>query len=294
MLTPKTARAFCAEHVPDLVLATSDPPRLHAGFEKDAIELGAWIVRVPKDAASEAAMRRERRLLAALAGKTGARIPHVERVAPDGARRYFDAYKRIPGEKFTHAAFDALSPEKLARLSAELGQFLAELHAAIPVETARALGFVAPPWPLPAERILAALKPHRDEMPARINALIDLALERHATLPTPERPVFVHGDLGGHNFTVDHTSGALRGVFDFGDAGIASPQLDFQYLESYGDAFAQAVMRDYEARTGVEIDVAAVHLRHVVNIICHVAFAAEAPAPRHLAAKLAWLRPLSL
>ncbi len=294
MLTPKSARAFCAEHVPDLVSASVDPLRLHSGFEKDAIELGAWIVRVPKNAAAEAAMRRERRLLAALAGKIHARIPHVERVAPAGSPAYFDAYRRIPGEKFTHAAFDALSPEKLARLAGDLGRFLAELHAAIEVEMARELGFLAPPWPLPAARIRAALKPHRDAIPVATFALIDRALERHAALPAPERLVFVHGDLGGHNFTVDHTTGALRGVFDFGDAGIASPQLDFQYLEGYGDAFARAVVRDYEARAQVPIDVEAVHLRHVVNILCHVAFAAEDPVARQLAAKLAWLAPLSL
>ena len=60
------------------------------------------------------------------------------------------------------------------------------------------------------------------------------------------QPVLKHGDFGPSNILFDPASGCVRGILDFGSAGLGDPAYDFAgLLSSYGEGFVRRCARVY-------------------------------------------------
>jgi aminoglycoside phosphotransferase (APT) family kinase protein len=187
----------------------------------------------------------ENRLLAAIAGRISTRLPEPWRFATDHA---FVAYRRIDGDLLGTLAFDhTLSEAAWARVAADVGRFLAELHQAIDLETAIGLRLPPPEYPKFAPDLLGRTLP-------LMNSEEDRALVRHVhrllTEITPglASPTLIHGD----NLVIA-ADGSLLGVLDFRSALIADRHIDFRCLFGYGDIMEGAV-ESYNRESPVPVD----------------------------------------
>jgi aminoglycoside phosphotransferase (APT) family kinase protein len=206
------------------------------------------LVAIPEDAAGAARLFREGRLLELLAARVAVALP---RVRPTDDVVGWQIRTRVPGAQIggdgRERAF-AARPQGM-RAADELGRALAEIHGAVTVVAAAALGF-ATIHPLPD----AALLCNRldGKVPDQLVATTWRKLvERYAALEPPSSDVvLVHGDVWGGNLAVDLASGALNGLFDFDDAGLADRHTDFTYLPSFGLDFTERALSAYERFAG--------------------------------------------
>jgi len=157
---------------------------------------------------------RETRILRRLHGRLP--IPEVVVASDDPV---FLGTRKVAGEPLhdgTHAATD-------------LARFLGALHDPAILELAGDEGPAAEP-----QATTAAL---RARLPPLVRADQRALIARWCdwvdrTLASPREPVFVHGDLHGHNQI--WRSGRLRLVADFDAAGQAEPEYDLRYLLGLG------------------------------------------------------------
>jgi aminoglycoside phosphotransferase (APT) family kinase protein len=226
------------DHVEDLwsLVATQLP-----GYRVDAVVVqgegldnktyevnGQLLVRISKEpdpARRAARVRREARLLAAVAAISPLPVPEPSfTVAEQGCL----AYRKLPGVPL----LDLPHPRRAAHarsIAATLGELLTELHA-VPVDRMAALvGTDDQPlaeWRQEAAETVAAVA-------GRVPAAHRRAVEAFLAVPPPTAgyaPVFSHNDLGIEHVLVDPLAWRLTGIIDWSDAAIVDPARDFGLL----------------------------------------------------------------
>lgn len=211
---------------------------------------GDWSVRLPRPEAAWAIpdLEREAKLLPALERHiTTTETPRDARVVRDDGGDFVAAVHRyVEGAPpSTHAIRGA----RRERLAAQIGAFLAELHA-FPLEDARRLEVREMDlWPDSYQPLIANSLPQLG--PAGRAWLEAQAAGFAAGGGTSDAPrVLVHGDIAGPHLLLDDDAN-LRGVIDFGDAMLADPALDFAgILNEFSWAFLERVLEHYEVAGG--------------------------------------------
>jgi aminoglycoside 2''-phosphotransferase len=174
-----------------------------------------WIVRVARRPEIEALVRIEARLLEELAPLLPVPVPRYELVAPPAF-----AYRKLHGAPFDRS------------LAAELGRFLAALHA-VPVEQVAPLGVHVDD----VESWREVRRARVEEFRAHAVPLFDpderagweAFLRGYVEDDDNFRfvPTLVHGDLAPEHVLVD--AGRISGVIDWTDARVGDPALDFAW-----------------------------------------------------------------
>jgi aminoglycoside 2''-phosphotransferase len=233
----------------------------HPDFAIDTVELtthgqnndvlvvnGAFIFRFPKVTPALEQLRAETAILTAIQGDITLDIPnpafaHLD--APIGGA--FMGYRRIPGAPLWRDTFRAIDDEEtLDAIAIQLATFLKEIHS------------------VPAEEMISIELPLADtrEECADIYARMREKLfpfmrpdaqkwtERHfeTFLGDPRNfdyePALKHGDFGTSNILFDSATQRVRGIIDFGNAGLGDPAYDFAGLLSvYGESFLRRLAR---------------------------------------------------
>jgi aminoglycoside phosphotransferase len=208
-------------------------------------------------------LAREGRLLTLLASRVEFGLPKLHDVDPTLG---LQVRSLVPGAQLSGDGREREFAElpQGARLAEELGRALAEIHGAFTAAEARALGFTEAESLLPPADALAARMGGRLSDPS-IAATFAALLELYRTV-TPARAdiVLVHGDIWGGNLAVDPETGALNGLFDFADAGLADRHLDLMYIHSFGPTFTERLFRTYEAETGTAVSLQRTALYHAI------------------------------
>jgi aminoglycoside 2''-phosphotransferase len=242
-------RALVEAARPGLIPAHA-PVQLRRGqFNEVLIVADTFVFRFPRTAAAARTLRTEVELLGALQGRLSLAIPNPEIVhAGSGApASEFAGYRLLPGEPLSQDTVAGLSPHEVARIAAQIGDFLRALHA-IPATDLPALPIDDGPsdWAKLLEAFEAELfsfmRPDaRREVAASFTAFIDGAGDAAFA------PVLRHGDLGGDNIRYDAATNRVTGIIDFGSAAIGDPAVDLAGLSWYGDIFVEALAERYSA-----------------------------------------------
>lgn len=224
---------------PDLAFETA---RLANGDDNWVVILDdAWAVRFPRSPQQARWFPVEIAVLAALHGHTPVQVPHIERTAADGS---FGAYRLVPGQPLTPAAFAALpqaSMERLIEASVELLKAVHALPASVvilPDGTARTAAG-APAW--------AAREYRTDRRRLLVDAATDPVLLNRldaffTAYPNLSWPLtcVIHGDFTEDHMLVAADGDTLTGVIDFGDTVLGDPAYDLTIFWAAGDWAAQA------------------------------------------------------
>ncbi len=239
---------------------------------------GAWVARFPKSADAAAKLARERALLERLAWRLPVAVPAITLVGePDGECPFgFAAHRRLPGEPGLSAAgVDARA------IGTQLGGLIRALHDA-PVDGMLAIGV----------RDASA-----EDDPRRAHADAQGALARlGARLPAQEREmcltvlawpapppgagrVIAHRDLHGEHVCLAADRRRVLGVFDWGDAAVSDPAVDFAAVKWLGVPCFDAMAAAYGALVtpGFRLRVALLALRQSLWDIGHGVARAQEP-----------------
>ncbi len=226
---------------------------------------GRWIFRFPRYAQALERLEIEAAILAAVEPYITLAIPVPVYLALEGreAGIAFLGYRRIEGEPLwreTYRALEhALEPAAtLDRLAGQLAGFLKELHGVPVAEVAAAAGTR---HELPRDdtyevcadlyqRMREKLFPHmRSDACAWAADHFETFLGEATNFGY--EPVLKHSDFGTSNILFDPASGSIRGILDFGSAGLGDPAYDFAgLLSSYGEDFLRRCARVYPELAG--------------------------------------------
>jgi aminoglycoside phosphotransferase (APT) family kinase protein len=157
------------------------------------------------------------------------------------------------------------------RLAADLGRAILEVQRAMGADEARALGFPDTPY----LSVLDQVSEHLGRRPALARLAEALPELRRWFAALPADPVVALRDLQMHNVAVDSATGALLGLFDFDDAGVAHRLEDFKYLPSFGRRFTDLALSAYRDAGGPSLDVADVWRFHALSALEHFLFVPE-------------------
>jgi len=154
------------------------------------------------------------------------------------------AYPKLPGVQL----LDVAPAERLTHgpvVAAELGAFLAALHAA-PVE--RMARFAGPDEVPPAEWRDEAAETYPAVM-SEIPAVRRKSVEAFLAAPPPDACgalVFSHNDLGIEHVLIDPATAAITGIIDWSDAALVDPAYDFGLIHrDLGPAALAAALSGY-------------------------------------------------
>ena len=245
-MTEEAIRDLLREMAPELVVEPLRPSA--TGVEKAVWHVGRHhVLRVPRTDGAAERMAVERRVLERIAGRCTLPTPEVVAVE---AERGVDLCRKAPGEPLDWRQWPGLGEARKRALLRPFGEFVASLHEALPVEEARALGVRELVWP-PAQKLADDLT-GRTRTPGQA-ALLEVALAAAPALhAAPGELVLLHHDLSHHNIGFDPDTGAITGVFDFGEALLGEPVRDLRYdpgLELGDDS----AVRAYEEARGVSL-----------------------------------------
>jgi len=224
-------------------------------------------------------LRVEDAVLALVGARCAFRVPAVLASGPDG----FAA--RLKAE-----------PTLVPGVAQTLAQALAEQHTRLVEADVAGWLPTAPAWPPPRVEMEARLPLVVDDPDLR--QLIDrLFAAGHDFGPRPEDRALVHSDLGLHNVAFDPVTGAVNGLFDYGDAAWADRHLDFRYLvfAAVPDVLLDAAMAVYRDATGYALDRRRILICNAMAAVGHLADRAgqgadEVVAGRTLAGDLRWTK----
>jgi aminoglycoside phosphotransferase (APT) family kinase protein len=261
-----SASAQIAAHLPG-----SSRARLRPIGEGDfclAFRQHTRVVRVAKHAEAAAALKREACLMSRIAESLPLPVPKPTFHQP-AERCAFSSHERIPGAPLTRARWERLPPAAREAAAAELGQFLAALHA-LPTEPGLRCG-------LPVIELSAyatALRPAALHLAAHLH--VDTARRLEAALTAwsnpssdmwPAAPSLLHRDIAPGHVLFNARSGRLTGVIDFGDLAVGDPARDFVYIyEDFGETLLADVLRSYAPRGDTTI-IARIHVWYLLETL---------------------------
>ena len=234
---------------------------LDSGWDNAVFDInGEYIFRFPKG--EEAHFDIELELLNALRGKTTMPIPVIEFISKDGQ---YMGYKKLQGGDLTPELYKSMTPEQKNKLAADYAQFVFEIHNALPVEQAKALGVREhnPLFYLPIiEPILSS-----DKIPnADILAFAkDTVKEYTETVNNNVITSFIYGDLHTENIAFDPVNKKLNGVFDFGDSCIADIHFEFAPMYKFSTELLENTLHKYEVLANIKLSLRKIVLRGRMN-----------------------------
>lgn len=248
-----------AAHLPGYRVGSVVP--LGEGLDNVAYEVnGELIVRFGR-APDPVRVDREARLLAMVATITTLPVPAPVFTAPDEGCL---AYPKLPGVSLLDLPA-GLRADHGVPVAAELGGFLAALHA---VPVARVAGLVDaddPPLEEWRQAAVASYAAAADAVPPAHRVPVEAFLDgpppagAHAT-------VFSHNDLGIEHVLVDPDRWTVTGVIDWSDAAIVDPAFDLGLLyRDLGPAALRAALDRYRPGAG---DLAALRERALFYARC--------------------------
>lgn len=249
------ADAECLADLRDLIvslhpgLAGSRFRLLAAGWDCLGVDVdNRLLFKFPRNAAAAAALEREARMLDLVRPAVTLPVPDPMLVREPSLHSW---HVKLPGEHLLPDHYDELPEGARARLAESLSRFFAELHA-IPLTAALAAGAEPEPdWP-PLDEVTRLALPL---LPERLRTAGLAVVDAFAELgPDPLGEALGHFDVHGWNMAWDHAAQRLNGLYDFGDAGLGGPHLEFVATSLVSADLAARVMAGYERRTGCAVD----------------------------------------
>jgi aminoglycoside phosphotransferase len=255
---------------------------------------GRWIVRLPDsglalvaDTPSAAArLAREAKLLRLLGSRVSFGLPSIQYDGPGLQVRSLVPGAQVGGEGREP---DFAARPQAMRLASDLGSALAQLHGALTRTEAEEFG-PANIDTLPTADALRARLEGKLPDPTTANTFDRLLDLYRAYEPGEDDLVFAHGDLWGGNMAIDPDTGALKGLFDLDDAGLADRHVDFMYFHSFGDAFARRALASYAAKGGGSASWEQVAIYHAVAAFAALADIRGKGENHLLQRRLDWVR----
>lgn len=208
---------------------------VEAGQNNRVLDFGDRIVRIPRHAGAEAALRREAGLLGRLRPALPIAVPDV-RIVVSGIGT-IAVHDRLPGEPFQ--SLDGFGEAERERLARDLASFLRALHG-VPAETI-ADGHREDTWQELADRLPTDVLPR---LSPGARAAVDAAFRRFAERANELPEAVIHGDFGTGNILAEGSR--ITGVIDFAGCGLGDPAYDFASLAAgLGDAFLSRLQPHY-------------------------------------------------
>jgi aminoglycoside phosphotransferase (APT) family kinase protein len=221
-----------------------------------------YVVRLARDQAHLASLRREAQVGARLAPHVSLRVPDTHVIAAPCSPAWA-IHTMIPGKPLTTDHYRRSGAGARARLTMDLARFFRETHRItleracdwlglscqgpdIAAELAPALG--KPLWfgPAGVDEIRRQLAPLLEEGSARI---LEHTIARFRALPADARyMVFGHGDMHGYNIALkaDKSGPRVVGVFDLECTGILDIHEDFFRLSLVSEEMLDQVLSTYQ------------------------------------------------
>jgi aminoglycoside 2''-phosphotransferase len=264
-MTPEEARAVLAEQCPELALAAVSGPSAGTSNECFLVD-GEWIFRFPKDAESEAGLRRELLVLPRLAAELDPPVPRylVFGRPANGYAHAFVGYRKIPGEALTRERLESLPAGGRDEAARRLGSFFTQLHA-YPLDRLHAAEAAAGvtlqrspiEWLADGGRgfrrtLAAKLREHRGhpDFP-RYQLLADRLFDDPGVYRSED--ALIHGDLSPPHILYCDERRTVTGVIDFGNLAVGDPFADFlQLVDHYGRPFCDRIL-DFYARPSASL-----------------------------------------
>ena len=228
---------------------------------------GNFIVRLARDEAHLAALRKEARIQKGLRKWVAVRIPDTQVIHVLERAPAFAIHRLIPGEPLTSSHLANLTPEAHQRLVQDLVLFFDATHR-IPLELAcewldipfieeetidrLALAYGKPTWfsTQAVAEMRPILKPRLDDT---LSGLFEETVSLFEALKiSPGFMVFGHGDMHGFNMAMgaDPNRACLTGVFDLECAGILDIHEDFFRLSLVSEDLLEHVLAAYQNLPG--------------------------------------------
>ncbi|WP_225768736.1 phosphotransferase family protein [Inquilinus sp. Marseille-Q2685] len=208
---------------------------VEAGQNNRVLDFGDRIVRVPRHAGAEAALRREAGLLGRLRPALPIAIPDV-RVIESGIGA-IAVHDRLPGEPFH--SLDGFGEADRERLALALAIFLRSLHG-LPAEVVGD-GRREDTWQELASRLPADVLPR---LSPTTRSAVDAAFRRFAGRAGDLPVAVIHGDFGTGNILADRSR--VTGIIDFAGCGLGDPAYDLASLAAgLGDEVLRRLQPHY-------------------------------------------------
>jgi aminoglycoside phosphotransferase (APT) family kinase protein len=237
---------------------------------------------VAKFAWSESAAERvwhEARVYQVLASRVPTmRTPRLVAKSSDPA---FLVTEWVEGKPLTYEQVVAANSTWLEHTASEMARFLSDLHQPeVLTDMEEAIGVLPIPTPqATTDAIRRLLLPwlRADQAPL-IMKWCDWA---DTVLEIRQTPVFVHGDLHGHNQVWAPGRPVLRVVVDFEESGVTDAAYDFRYLPAQGPGvdLLVATAARYAEASGNAIDIARVMAWNTRTVLGDALWRSEAGVP---------------
>jgi aminoglycoside phosphotransferase (APT) family kinase protein len=232
--------------VPELLgVSVETVTEIEGGWDYAVFEVnGVWIVRIPRRTDVEGWLRKEVRLLPAIAPLLPLPVPRFDVVADGEEQQPFVAYRKLPGRSLDTALRGRVDAPSLG---AALGSFLAALHA-FPLPRAMRLTRTDPKsqgWLEQQEELRE--RSEREVYPLlepEERARADRVFEEYFGAVDDVSPALVHGDLGPEHVLCSKAE--VTGVIDWGDSSVGDPAIDLAWaLHSTPATFTGALIAVY-------------------------------------------------
>lgn len=215
----------------------TDARILETGQNSRVLDFGDQIVRIPRHADAETALRREAWLLGRLRPLLPVAVPQVRIL--DGESGPIAVHDRLPGEPF-YSMDGFRDGERVVR---DLTAFLRSLHGLDTVIVAD--GHREDSWREIADRLPSDVLPR---LSSSIRPVVESMFRRFAEQADTLPVTVIHGDFGTGNILV--ADDRVTGVIDFAGCGLGDPAYDIASLVAgLGDALLPRLRRYYPGLT---------------------------------------------
>ncbi len=238
-------RSALHHELPNLTINTCT--MLMGGWDNTVIEINnKWIFRFPRRYEMAATLERESSLLKRLDGIVTMPIPQYEIIGKDVA---MVGYRKLQGSSLLGPEYRALSIHAKQGIAESLALFLSQMHGALSVTEARALGYgdYTPPLDEIEKNLLGTLP-----SPALERMVTEAIASARAHAYEPTRLALIHNDLYGENMAYDPHHQKVVGIFDFSDAIIADYAIEFSKLFLIDADLAERTAAAYSQLTGTD------------------------------------------
>lgn len=219
------------------------------GWDSVALDIDdRFIVKFPRHAKGEAALRRETALLSVIGPRVSMPVPKMTLFE---APNLHTLHEKLGGSALDPAAYALVSEAARQATGERLGLFYAELHAIDPALLVEAGAGPVQPW-LDAETIASRIS---SLLPTSLVGWADAALTQWAALNAdPHGTIYGFFDGHGWNMAFDPQTQHLRGVFDFGDSGFGLLHQEFIYSNLIAPDLTGRIIDSYELHSGRMLD----------------------------------------